>query len=148
MVIDQISNASLYYELGPGIETGLRYLETTDFSSVEPGKYDIDNGCHVIVQNYLTKPREEKRWEAHQKYIDIQFIADGAELMGYADIRTLRVIEKYNESKDVTWLEGAGSFFTIRAGVFVILFPDDAHMPGVEIAAPDNVRKVVVKVPV
>lgn len=147
MVVDDIRNASLYYALGAGIEAALRHLQGTDFSRAEPGKYEIGGGCFAIVQDYATAPREEKRWEAHRDYIDVQFIASGVELMGYADIDSLRVIEDYDASKDAAFLEGNGSFLTARAGTFVILFPHDAHMPGVAVDGPSPVRKVVVKAP-
>lgn len=147
MIIDGISNASLYYVLGSGIEAALRYLEVTDFSKIEPEKHDIGGGCFAIVQDYQTAPREEKRWEAHRDYIDVQYVASGAELMGYAGIEALRVVEDYDDSKDATFLAGDGSFVTARAGTFVLLFPHDAHMPGIAIDGPKAVRKVVMKVP-
>jgi YhcH/YjgK/YiaL family protein len=147
MVLDDIRNASLYSGLAPGIQTALRYLSETDCARLEPGRYEIGDGCYCIAQDYVTAPREQKRWEAHRSYVDVQFVASGAELIGYADIGTLRVIEDYDKSKDVTWLDGDGDFVTARAGTFVILFPHDAHMPGAAAAEPEAVRKVVVKVP-
>jgi YhcH/YjgK/YiaL family protein len=32
--------------------------------------------------------------------------------------------------------------------MFMILFPDDAHMPGVAVTRPEPVRKIVVKIAV
>ena len=148
MVVDEIRNASLYNTLGPGIETALRYLESADVPALEPGRHEIGGGCFAIVQDYSASPREGKRWEAHRDYIDVQFIASGRELIGYADIEALRVIEAYDAAKDISWHEGDGSFITARAGTFMILFPHDAHMPGVAIDGPEAVRKVVVKIPV
>lgn len=146
--MDDIRNASLYYGLGSGIEAALRYLETADFAGMEPGRYEIGSKCYAIVQDYVTGPSEEKRWEAHRKYIDVQFVADGAELMGYADLAALRVLEDYDEAEDIAWLSGDGGFLAMRKGVFMILFPEDAHMPRVEVVESSAVRKVVVKVPV
>lgn len=148
MIIDGIRNASTYYGLGPGIETALRYVQDTDFSGMEPGRYEIGDGCYVMVQDYTSAPREQKRWEAHRAYIDVQFVASGRELIGYANIEGLQVVEDYDASKDVVWLKGEGSFVGADAGTFVLLFPHDAHMPGVEAVGPEAVRKVVVKVPV
>lgn len=148
MVVDEIRNASVYYGLGPGIETALRYVRDTDFSGIEPGRYEIGGGCYAMVQDYTTAPREEKRWEAHRGYIDVQFVASGAEVIGYANIKALRVIEDYDAVKDVAWFEGDGSFVATGVGTFVILYPEDAHMPGVAVGTPEPVRKVIVKIPV
>jgi len=147
MIADDIRNASLYACSSPGIAAALNYLAATDFSSVEPGRYEIGGGCYCIVQDYETAPREQKRYEAHRKYVDVQFIASGQELIGYANTWTLRAVEDYDEAGDVAWFEGEGGFVMARAGTFVILFPDDAHMPGVAMAEPVAVRKVVAKVP-
>jgi YhcH/YjgK/YiaL family protein len=148
MIADDIRNSSLYACLSPGIDAALKYLAGTDFSRVGPGRHEIGEGCYCIVQDYTTAPREQKRYEAHRKYVDVQFIASGEELIGHADIATLRAAEDYDESRDVAWFEGEGDFVTARAGVFVILFPHDAHMPGVSLAGCEAVRKVVAKVPV
>jgi biofilm protein TabA len=148
MIADDIRNASLYAGLAPGIATALKYLADTDFSRVEPGRYEIGGGCYCLVQDYTTAPREQKRYEAHRQYVDVQFIDSGVELIGHADVGTLRVLEEYDESKDVAFLEGEGSFVIARAGTFVILFPHDAHIPGVALAQPEPVRKVVAKVPI
>lgn len=148
MVVDNIQQASLYYALSPGIETALRYLASTDLQAAQPGRHELAGGCFALVQDYDTMPREEKKWEAHRKYIDVQFIARGIELMGYADCSMLRMVEEYDDAKDVEFLEGDGSFVVAREAVFIILFPRDAHMPGVAEISPGPVRKVVVKVPI
>jgi len=148
MIIDKISNASLYYCLGPGIKSALTYLASQDFSQLQQGRYDIADGCYAIIQDYETVPKEEMRWEAHRKYIDVQYIASGNELIGHTDITKLSVVEAYNLEKDITWLEGKGDFASMTTGSFMILFPHDAHMPGVCHNNVNSVRKVVVKVSV
>ncbi len=148
MIVDGIGNASLYYGIGSGVETALRYLQNTDFSSIAAGRHELDGGCYAMVQDYTTNPREQKRWEAHRAYIDVQFIASGKESIGYAGTCDLDVVESYDAANDIEWFEGSGSFVTAAEGTFVLLFPHDAHMPGVHADGPGNVRKVVVKVPV
>jgi len=148
MVFDDIGNVSLYFGLGPGIARALAHVSGTDFATVEPGRYELEQGCYCMVQDYETAPREQKRFEAHRQYVDVQFIASGEERIGHALIDTLREVEVYDESKDVVWFVGEGNFVTTCPGTFMILFPHDAHMPGVSVAQADAVRKVVVKVPI
>lgn len=148
MVTDTIQHASLYHALSPGIRAALDYLACADLMNAEPGRHELADGCYVMVQDYTTAPRGEKRWEAHCKYIDVQFIARGTEIIGCAECSTLRVVEAYNEEKDVEWSEGDGSFITMRTGTFMILFPHEPHMPGLVSGTRGPVRKIVVKVPV
>jgi YhcH/YjgK/YiaL family protein len=147
MIIDQISHASLYHALGPGVRKALEYLAHQDFSRMKPGRYDVDGqNCFALVSDYDTQPREEKKWEAHRRYIDVQYLANGSELIGYAPMESMRSPGEYDEAKDMTRPEGEGSFLQAGPGTFVILFPHDVHMPGVAVSRPGRVRKIVVKV--
>ncbi len=146
MVIDQLKNASLYYNLGEGIAAALRYLQNTDATKVEPGRYALDGDkLYAMVQQYDTKPKAQGFWEAHRKYLDVQYVAQGTEHMGFAHFSQLRP-QPYDAEKDFLKLEGEGEFLLMRAGTFMILGPDDAHMPGMAVDQSQPVRKVVVKV--
>ncbi len=43
---------------------------------------------------------------------------------------------------------GEGDFLALGPGDFMLLFPEDAHMPRIAVGAPAPVRKVVVKIAV
>jgi len=153
MIIDRIENAPLYVGLGKRIATALDYLGKTDFSRVPPGRCEIDGAnLYALVQEYPTKPRETARWEAHRRYIDVQYLVSGVERIGYSPISSLQVIEAYDENKDALFLAGEGDFLLMRPGMFMVLWPEDAHMPGIAVAAPATAgkptpaKKVVVKV--
>ena len=147
MIIDMTDNASFYNGLDKGISRALEYLKNTDFSKIPPGRYDIDGErLYVMVQEYETKPKAKGVWEAHRRYIDVQYLAEGVEAMGYAHIGNLTVQQEYSHEKDYELLSGKGDFFTARAGMFVVFFPHDAHMPSLARGAPAAVKKVVVKV--
>jgi YhcH/YjgK/YiaL family protein len=98
------------------------------------------------VQQYQTKPLAEGKWESHRKYIDVQYVEEGVERIGWTPVAGLTVTEPYDEAKDIAFYQGDGDFVTVPAGSFVILFPDDAHMPGIAVDKPSPVKKVVVKV--
>lgn len=147
MVIDQIKNASLYCGISNKIVTALSYLRDTDIQNMKPGRYDIDgSNIFALMQNYETKSKENGFWEAHRQYIDIQYVIKGAELIGYANIDYLKSGE-YDDVKDLLVLYGAdGVFLEVRAGTFVILMPQDAHMPGITVITAQSVAKIVIKV--
>ena len=147
MVSDSIENAHLYYNLSPRIEEALKFLETTDFTDAEEGRIDIDgDNIYALVQRYNTKPEDEGKWEAHRKYTDIQMVVEGSESVCVVNVDYLDIIQEYNIEKDVEFYEGDGDFLQLNEGEFVILFPHDAHMPGIEVEESDKVLKVVIKV--
>ncbi len=145
MIIDHIKNASEYYQLGAPIETALRYLERSDFSTIPVGRHALDGDrLYAMVETYQTKLEEDGFWEAHIKYIDIQYIASGLERIGYAPVGTMKP-EPYDVEKDFYKLHGEGDFITMREGQFAILKPQDAHMPQIAVDQPEKVKKVVIK---
>ena len=147
MIIDSLDNAALYQGLGSDIAKALDYLAANDFSTMAPGRYDIDGDTvYAMVQRYDTKLREKGVWEAHRRYIDVQYVASGIETMGYANIAGLTETQPYSEEKDYLLLAGKGDFVTASAGTFIIFFPHDAHMPCLAYEDPTPVLKVVVKV--
>lgn len=150
MIADKLANAALYSGLGERITLALKYLQGNDCTKLPVGKIPIrGEQVFALVQDNTTKPREQGVWEAHRKYIDVQFVAAGVEEMGYANIGTLTVKKPYDEQTDFALFEGTGSFVTIPAGSFTIFFPEDGHIPGSALdGKPAAVRKVVVKVAV
>ena len=146
MIIDHIENALLYMGIGPRMQAAFAYLAKMNFATIAPGRYDIDgNNVYALVQQYETKPREKGVWEAHRRYIDVQYVAEGVEAMGYAPIGQLVVTQAYSAKDDYGLFAGTGDFVTAHAGTFVVFFPEDAHMPCLAIDTPATVRKVVVK---
>jgi YhcH/YjgK/YiaL family protein len=76
----------------------------------------------------------------------VQYIVSGVEQIGYANIDDAKVTVPYDETKDVLFVQNGCDMVTLRAGMFMILGPQDAHMPGITAVSPQPVRKVVVKV--
>ena len=105
MIKDNIKNANLYYNFSTFVEAGLKYLENTDFSALETGKYEISGqDVYALVQDYSSKPKSEGKFEAHKKYIDIQYIIKGEELMGAANVADFAEATEYSHEKDIVFL--------------------------------------------
>jgi len=150
MISDIIKNNHLYAAISPRIKTALEYLSKTDFSSMQPGRYELDgNNLFVLVQMYDSLPKDQGKWECHRKYIDIQYIAEGAEQIGFTNVGTMKVTTEYNPEKDVAFLSGDGDYVTLTKGCYGIFFPQDAHQPKIALNnKPGAVKKVVVKIKV
>lgn len=149
MIIDKLSNSNLYSGLGERINKAFTYLKETDFSKMELGKYEIEgDNIFALVNEYSTKDQSEGKLEAHKRYIDVQFVAKGSELMGYAPLENQKVIDEYIEQNDITFFSGDKSFMQVNEGMFAIFFPTDVHLPGIKVDEPAYVKKVVVKVKV
>jgi len=149
MIFDHLSNKEIYSNISSKVTRGLTYLKETNLSKLELGKYFIEGtDIYVLVQEYETKPKDEMKWESHKKYIDIQHVVSGCEVIGYTNIKNLQLSEKYSLDKDIMFYTGEGDYLTLTKGCFVILFPEDGHKPGICLDKSNLVRKVVVKIPV
>lgn len=147
MIIDKLKNAALYYTLSPTIKKALNYLEENELKVKEPGKYSIDGDrIFVLISEYKTKPKEEANWEAHRKYIDIQYIISGAEKMGYTSVENITTTIEYSDENDIFFGEGNGDYVTVSEGSFVIFMPQDAHMPSITEDKKQDVKKAVIKI--
>lgn len=149
MILDRLSNVDYYKGLGRKLDRGFAFLTETDFCGLEDGRIEIDgDNVYAILSAGKTKPAADGVWEAHRKYMDIQYVIAGAERMGWAPTEELDPKGEYDPDKDALFLEGVGSFFLVKEGSFAVFGPHDAHMPGLAVAQPALVRKAVVKVKV
>lgn len=117
----------------------------------ESKKIELAHGAIAIEQTYETKPRAEGFFESHRKYIDLQLVVDGEELMEVVDLSRIAVREAYNPERDLVLFGDVpdASQLRVTPGLATIFFPVDVHMPTLRLrAAPSLVRKTVVKIPV
>jgi len=150
MILDRLQNASLYRGLGARIAAALDYLCAGDFTRLLPGRHELDGDrLFAIVQRYRTKPLVDAVWEAHRRYLDVQYVAEGIERMGYVPLDArLAIKQPYDAGKDVVLFDAWGDLFEVAAGSFAIFAPQDVHAPGLVAgpsAVPAEVLKVVIK---
>ena len=148
MIVDHLSNAERYAALGPRFRQAFDFLRTTDLNALEKGRYPLaGDALFALVQGYNTKPQSEGFWEAHRRYIDLQFVLQGTERIGYAPLHRMQ-LESYDEQRDLAVLQGEGDFLTLTDGCFMLLWPEDVHMPGLQADQSGPVRKIVFKIAV
>ena len=58
------------------------------------------------------------------------------------------VAKAFDPDKDIGFYDGEAWFTLLRKGMFAILFPEDAHLPGRYTDKPKAVKKIVLKVSV
>jgi biofilm protein TabA len=145
MIVDKIENAPLYFGLGNGFVKAFQYLQSLEYVGLVPGKYEISGeSVYALIQDYVTGEKKD-RLEAHRRYADIHFIVKGIESIGVANINDLEV-GTYDDKTDYVPMMGDSDFISLREGSFMVLYPQDAHMPGVAIDGPKPIKKVVLKV--
>ncbi|HEX3357126.1 MAG TPA: YhcH/YjgK/YiaL family protein [Tepidisphaeraceae bacterium] len=148
MILDTLQNQHLYRSL-PRFDLAFDAL-LGGISNREDGVYELAGpNIRAIVQRYPTRPLEKCTWEAHRKFIDIQYIDAGVERMGWSLLNQLKSRATYDEAKDVEFFDGdIGQFVNVAAGMFTVFFPTDAHKPCVQVEHASQIVKTVIKIAV
>lgn len=109
-----------------------------------------EEGAFALEQVYMSKERHETFFESHRRYIDVQYIYEGEEIMEVAPIGSLPLNNPYTPEHDYASYTDTGvtSILRIREGELALFFPDDVHMPCLKVNESALVRKSVIKVPV
>lgn len=103
----------------------------------------------VSVNEGTTKDRDEVKWEAHCKYIDLQYVSIGREIIGVAPLLKAVSIAPFSVEKDIGFFEVSEAdchYYTAEPGTFFIFFPQDAHRPGIKTNTAEAVKKIVIKI--
>ena len=149
MIVDTLDNTDLYPKLAePDFAAAIAFLRSADAAAGESGSYPIDGErVYAIIQEYDTRSSEDVRWEAHRRYVDLQYVVSGTEAIYWSPVSTLTMGGVYDDANDATMFDdGGGSPIRMLPGSFVVLFPGDAHRPCCSVGEPEPVRKVVVKI--
>ncbi len=145
MIFGKLEDLHIYKALSDNMSKAVDFVLNFK-EEMEDGKYEIDGkNVYAMVSTSKTKEHSEPIFEAHRKYIDLQFIVRGEEDTGYAPANDLKVTTPYVEADDYLLAEGKGSKVRVSAGEFYIAYPCDGHLPG-RSENPGEIRKVVVKV--
>ena len=144
MIICPWKDIKKYAALLPGIEEAFDAVNALE--SYEANTYPLSDGNRFFVAVGTTKAPDVA--EAHRKYMDIQYIVKGKEVMGWADLSACTPTVDFNEEKDIGMYTGDFEYVTINEGICYVAFPEDAHMPGRHLDVPNDFVKVVVKLKV
>jgi biofilm protein TabA len=146
MILDTLDNVDRYAVLQPGFAAALKFLRKQELASLPVGKREVDGvRLYALVSKDQGRGLSGAKLEAHRKYIDIQYVVTGNELIGWRNLPACRATgQGYSDDEDI-------EFFTAKPETWIrvppdslaIFFPEDVHAP---LAGDGWVHKVVLKV--
>lgn len=149
MILDQMKHLQDYKGMGFDSTKILEFVQKAEKEPLAEGRYELDGeNLFAMIQIYETKDREECLYEAHQTYMDIQYMAEGAELMFVSSVETLQVVEDRTPEEDLLFYAQAPeeASLLVRQGSFALFLPQDGHMPCCKYKEKSKVKKIVFKV--
>ena len=151
MIAGHLTNWNKEKQLyAPAIQKAMAWLQEHDLKTLPAGRQEIDGDkLYVMVNEYVSEPKEKRRAEAHRKYVDVQYIVAGTETIGYSRLEDgYEVLEDKLAEKDVIFYKNPvdESDLVLTAGMYGIFFPWDVHRPNCALTEPAPVRKVILKI--
>lgn len=142
-------NFAIYYHKNPRHwDQAFTFLKTADLKNLPLGKQELE-GEHlfITVAEYMGKEKSEALYESHKKYIDIQYIIEGEEIIGLTTLDKVKVVNPYDEEKDIAFYEfEGGDYLKATPKNFFLFFPEDVHRPSIKTDKNPLIRKIVVKI--
>ena len=148
VIVDNMENASRYYDLHPGFKAAFEFLRTQPLDSLTTGRREIDGArLYALISRDQGHGKAAAKLEAHRKYIDIQYVIAGDEVIGVRPTADCgQVSAAYDPERDIGFFtDPPETWLLLHAGSFAIFYPDDAHAP---LLGEGEVRKAIVKVAV
>lgn len=147
MIYDTIENARLYQGMNPHLDKAIDFILTQDLNALPFGRTEID-GTNVFCNKMeaSTMPADQKQFEMHRIYMDIQIDLQGSEGVETGDIRAFSCPD-FSAEKDV----GFGDCRTVAScvltpGSFTICMAGEPHKPGITVSDDTHLIKCVLKV--
>ena len=131
----------------PEEEKITKFLKENDLQTLAVGRYELGDNCFVSVSEYQTKTDGGVAYEAHKAYLDVQFLADGEEMVWITERAQAKCTRPYDEANDYALYEGQGEKHYLVSGQFMVLYPEDLHAPCHAVGAVGTkVKKLVFKI--
>ncbi len=147
--VNAISFYQQYHAAKPLWDKVFEFIKTHDLEKLEPGKYVIDgDNAYAMITDAPSKTDEAAKWEAHQKYIDLQYVIRGKENIEVINIASATETVPYDAAKDVAKYSAKGTTYLAEPGTFFLFFPEDVHRPNILVNGYDTVKKMVIKIKV
>lgn len=152
MVVTDIKHVEQQVQLTDALKKGIDFLKRPDIQLLADGRIDIDGDrVFAIAQRYDTVATDAPRFECHRKYIDIQYIVTGSEVIGWTPAELMEITEEYDINKDICFGTAKGDKYSsvyLKEDQLAVLYPEDGHAPKIAYGRPSSVFKIVIKVAV
>ncbi len=147
MILDYLKNYKNYEKMLPNLEEGMELVRS--IQDKPEGRYEGKGDMYAMVQEGMTYDITDDKIETHRKYLDVQIVMEGREIMQWEGASKLEISETYNPETDFQFYKGVGKEYEITEGMFYILFPEDAHKCRGKVGKEgEHYRKIVLKLPV
>lgn len=153
MILAKLANLSNQMGASERLQRAVSFLLDPASQVLPDGRYEIEGDkIFALVQSFETIAAQIGiQFEAHRRYIDIQYVTSGRERMDWIPLDQVQITQPYDPARDFCEgvdAHGQAAPVIVAAGVAAVFFPEDAHAPKLAADKPEPVRKIVIKLAV
>lgn len=139
-----------FLQVHPRFPAAFAALEAAASKPFEVGRRAVaGKELFLVALDYTTKPQENGIMEGHRSYVDVMYVLEGEEQIGYMPLQEITCITKEYDAEGDCFLakpEPTASQIHATAGDMIIFFPEDGHAPGLNWCETKVVKKLIAKV--
>lgn len=144
MITGNIENLAVYRGMSKNIDKAIDFILTLE--KTDDGDYEIDGkNVYAMINTISPKSLNEMAYESHRKYIDLHYIIDGTEILGYERTKLCTAKNEYDSEEDYQLYSAQGNLIKMKKGDFYIVHPFDAHAPECNKSG-EKIKKVIIKI--
>jgi YhcH/YjgK/YiaL family protein len=134
----------------PNWEKALAWLKSDSWKDLPMGNTEID-GTNVFAKHtsYVTKPENEKKYERHRFYADVQMLIKGTEIQMLHHRDGLKAAVSYSEENDVEFFErdpDVDSRCILSFPLVAVYFPWEVHKTTISVNGSMEIERILIKV--
>ena len=145
MIYGKLTDAKQYKGVHPRLDRALDLMTADFLQSVETERQLLEGDALFVTRfDVQTSTDEERLFEYHRRYLDIFTLTAGRERV---DIATPEALTVQEQRGDYWGCKGSAEQHVILTpGSFLVLFPGDAHRPGMAALEPESISRIVFKI--
>ncbi|MFC0227261.1 YhcH/YjgK/YiaL family protein [Serratia aquatilis] len=119
-------------------------------SNPADGRYNIDgDSAFVLISSPMTEAHEKRLAEIHHKYLDVQILLAGKEVIGYGtELAAAAAVQDLLADKDIAFYNAIPNeqFVSLNPGDYAVFYPHELHRPLCSAGQEQQIKKAVVKI--
>ncbi|NHN32098.1 YhcH/YjgK/YiaL family protein [Paenibacillus agricola] len=129
------------------IVKAIEALQTILKENPAEGRIEIQSDqMYMSLMEFDAKPMNEQLAEKHESYIDVHYLIEGEETIGWSSQQVGEVsVKPYDSEQDYALYDPSDDeiLLQLKPGMFAVFFPNDIHRPGMGLA---KIKKAVIKI--
>jgi YhcH/YjgK/YiaL family protein len=108
VILDTLGNFRVYEPIHPNLPLAFNFLRAAN-NAIADGRHVITgDSVYANVMSYVTKPAMDGTHEVHRRYVDVQFLLSGEEIIRYTPRERLGAWHRLCERKGLRAFPRAG----------------------------------------